>query len=528
MFFSLFVRAFLILVILVPAIGSTALGNSRLEIEADVVEWAGSGDHVVFVVVDFDRSTTVSAEFVFGVQFTSETITGEEALHILNADTGLEIHGTQWSFGYAVDEMVYSYAGVEYRAGYDPAWASWWSYWPSGNFGATWEYSMLGASDRVLRDGDTDGWLFADGSTGPNGPRMAPSSHAISREVMEWGGTGEREAFVVVDFDASTTSSAEFVFGVRFTSPTITGEEALHILNAETALTVNGTQWSFGYAVDEMVYSYAGVEYRAGYDPAWANWWSYWPSGNFGATWEYSMLGASDRVLHHGDTDGWLFADGSTGPNGPRVIPPSQFPPMDLNGDGRSDSIVRNAVTGDVEFRLTGETPHSQTVSYRSNWGAADSSRYDLLGSGDLNGDGRSDLILRYNPGGTIYICLMNETGSSWRVSYYSRGWCDDYSLLGVGDLNGDGRDDLILRYEKTKTVYFCLMNDEGDEKPWTVATYSRGMGLNYSLLGVGDLNGDGRDDLVLRYDKSGTVYYCLMREGGAGWDVSAYESPGK
>ena len=195
----------------------------------------------------------------------------------------------------------------------------------------------------------------------------------------------------------------------------------------------------------------------------------------------------------------------------------------DLNGDSKSDLVLKEISTGKTSLLMLQDDGSTWTVSYSSNWG----DKYELLGTGDLNGDGRDDMILKYNPSETVYLCEMNETASSWNVSYYSKGFYEKYELLGIGDLNGDKRDDLILKYKPSNTVYICLLNEPGAEKIWTVAYYSQGWAENYAVLGVGDLNDDGRDDLILRYDASGTVYFCHMREDGASWDIAAYETWG-
>jgi serralysin len=64
-----------------------------------------------------------------------------------------------------------------------------------------------------------------------------------------------------------------------------------------------------------------------------------------------------------------------------------------------------------------------------------------LVGTGDFNGDGKSDLLWQ-NSDGTPAIWEMNGTsviggggpgnpGSAWH-------------LIGTGDFNGDGKDDLV------------------------------------------------------------------------------------
>ncbi|WP_405599572.1 FG-GAP repeat domain-containing protein [Streptomyces sp. NBC_01410] len=83
-------------------------------------------------------------------------------------------------------------------------------------------------------------------------------------------------------------------------------------------------------------------------------------------------------------------------------------------------------------------------------------------------------------------------------------------TLIGAGDLNGDGRGDLLARdaggelwrYDGTGT---------GTLKPRVLVFRDWGAGRN-AFVGAGDLDGDGRNDLVSR-DTAGR----LLRNSGDG-----------
>ena len=149
---------------------------------------------------------------------------------------------------------------------------------------------------------------------------QAKTRDALRSDVIEWAGTGEAEAYVVVDFDQITTLSREFVFGVRFTTgTTITGQTALDMLTSETAFSYVAP----GGFLDSMSYDYKGtVHTRGGPYP---KWWTYWGSNDYGTSWTAHSVGIDSRVMADGDTDGWMhFRDGfpvTAVPNGPRTTP---------------------------------------------------------------------------------------------------------------------------------------------------------------------------------------------------------------
>ncbi len=124
-----------------------------------IESWAGWGDHEAVMVLDFWPGDGQDNSFAFGYRFDALSITGLDLLDELDsADNGLSVAesgGLVTDFWYDDGDLVHHVAA---------SWPdSWWSYWLSDDFGETWESSMVGAADRVLYDGDADGWLAKPG-----------------------------------------------------------------------------------------------------------------------------------------------------------------------------------------------------------------------------------------------------------------------------------------------------------------------------------------------------------------------------
>lgn len=124
--------------------------------------------------------------------------------------------------------------------------------------------------------------------------------------VEWWTGAGPNRAVCVVDFWPYNGDEDSFAFGCRFTGSYITGLDLLNALqDAELGLSF-AAQSDF---VTDIWYVTDGQTYHTGYN--WPeSYWSYWVSADFGEYWEYSMYGAGARLLHDGDTDGWLAVPG--------------------------------------------------------------------------------------------------------------------------------------------------------------------------------------------------------------------------
>jgi len=114
----------------------------------------------------------------------------------------------------------------------------------------------------------------------------------------------------------------------------------------------------------------------------------------------------------------------------------------------------------------------------RADWNA-------YLGAcGDLDGDGRQDLLITNEYGTTI--SFLSNGDRTFRRGTFHADWSPSSA---VGDLNGDGKADLVLLGSS------YLGNGDGTFGP--AITYVADMGTPSPLV-LADLNGDSKLDLVL------------------------------
>ena len=82
---------------------------------------------------------------------------------------------------------------------------------------------------------------------------------------------------------------------------------------------------------------------------------------------------------------------------------------------------------------------------------------------------------------------------------------------MAVGDVNGDGKPDIVVANDDSNTVSVLLGNGNGTfQAQQTFAT-----GTDPSSVAVGDVNGDGKPDLVVANDGSNTVSVLLGNGNG-------------
>jgi hypothetical protein len=185
----------------------------------------------------------------------------------------------------------------------------------------------------------------------------------------------------------------------------------------------------------------------------------------------------------------------------------NQLHVADLDGDGLNDLIVANNLRSKINllYNLTGKTNRTDAVPARKlelNELPPDSRfRIDSLPSDeriagmvvtDLNGDGRPDIA--YFGDAKDLVVLYNRGTNGW--SEPKRWHLDDGRLdanaLVTGDLNGDGRTDLVLLGDSGAVYFFEQQADHTLAEPQKISCSGTPKAVQ-----IADVDGDGRSDLV-------------------------------
>ncbi|MFF7543847.1 FG-GAP-like repeat-containing protein [Streptomyces canus] len=181
----------------------------------------------------------------------------------------------------------------------------------------------------------------------------------------------------------------------------------------------------------------------------------------------------------------------------------SLVPFGDLNGDRQNDVLVRFS-SGELRVYRTWRGQVFSTSTPRTSLGKG-WNQYDVLTSpGDVSGDGRPDLIARNSSTGAVYLYKGTSSGKlSSRVKLYDN-WKTYKKIVGVGDLNGDGIGDLIAQ-DKSNNLYRYTGTGRSTFKA-RVKLFSAWGGSYNAIIGVGDITGDAKADIISR-DTAGNLW---------------------
>ena len=167
----------------------------------------------------------------------------------------------------------------------------------------------------------------------------------------------------------------------------------------------------------------------------------------------------------------------------------------DFDGDGKDDVLLRHSETGRwLQYKMNGRSSVASGSGIFA--GLPEDRLWEVVGVGDLNGDGKGDLLMRHSADRTWAWYPLDGLSVAVGSGEVNLTTSASWHLAGLADLDGDGKDDILLR--NTQGVWHWYPMDGRTHRQGNSGT-DLSVELHWQLAGLGDLNGDGKDDVVLR-----------------------------
>lgn len=159
----------------------------------------------------------------------------------------------------------------------------------------------------------------------------------------------------------------------------------------------------------------------------------------------------------------------------------------DINNDNRKDVIITEDTIVIIYFQN-----HQGTLNPYQIFTHGNAFYICGMGTGDMNNDGLTDIVLNNWKANSISIMYQNSNGS-FDIIDYPRPSLGAMWYLSIGDINNDNLSDIVIAVSGASSLLVLYQNISGLLDPALVFPYS----CTTECAEIGDINNDGLNDIV-------------------------------
>ncbi len=137
---------------------------------------------------------------------------------------------------------------------------------------------------------------------------------------------------------------------------------------------------------------------------------------------------------------------------------------------------------------------------------------FNGLAVGDVNNDGKKDVVLSRGPNNTSKIRILHQTSSP--NLYTDQGEIPAYELpeaIKIGDLNNDGKNEIVTVHGGWVKLSTYTQNSLGNYSSYEMFDLPYASSYDEDGLAIGDINNDGKKDVVIaNYNRGIDILYNI------------------
>jgi hypothetical protein len=176
----------------------------------------------------------------------------------------------------------------------------------------------------------------------------------------------------------------------------------------------------------------------------------------------------------------------------------------DLDGDGKPDIISVNSNDNTISVLRNTSTPGNINFALKSNFSTG--SYPTSVATGDLDGDGKPDLAVTNLSNNNVSLFLNTSTVGN--INFAPRVDFSSATLpisVGIGDIDGDGKPDIVTANNSSATI-MVLQNLSTSGNLNFSSALSLTTGSSPRSVSLGDIDGDGKAEIVVANTTSSTL----------------------